>query len=128
MLYVEQGGMTMAFYGITDFSSISGSLGKSSASADLFSSVSSYKQARAVKSAITTLHSSQLSAKNSKEQASVTARLKTITDSIKGQSTGSTTSFTTSSGESTITALAKEAGEKMYQEATGTGTNIDTTV
>lgn len=118
----------MAYFGLINFSSIGGSFGNQS-SAGIYSAISNYKQARAIKTAVNTLHSSKLSAKNSKEQAAVDARLKKISDSIKGQSSGASSSgFTTASGESTVTALAKEAGEKMYQEATGTGKKIDTTV
>lgn len=119
----------MAFYGISDFSLISSNLSTSSSGTDgIYGLISDYSETRAIRSAITTLNSSALSAKDSTEATNISDRLTTITDSIQTQVDGLSTTMTTSSGSSTITDLAKEQGQKLYEEYTGNGKIINTTV
>ncbi len=121
----------MSYFGISDFSLISSGLGKrSDGNEGLYSAISGYSQTRAVRNAVTTLNGSALSAKNDKEAGKINDRLSTIMKSMSSQASSATSvaDMKTTGGSSRISELAKEAGQKMYEEATGTGKNINTTV
>ena len=113
----------MAYYGITDFSIIGSSLSGSSSETSLYSLLSDYSQSKALGSAVHTLKSSSLSAKNSTAAESINNRLTTISESISDQ-----VSDIKTQESYTVTSLAKEQASQMYASVTGSGTNVDTTV
>ncbi len=117
----------MSYFGISDFSLISSNLSSTSdGMSDIYSLVSDYSQAKAVKSSINILNSSILSSKDSDESSEAQARLSSIMDSITEQASGVSSTMTTESGSSLLSDLAQEAADKMYEETTGTGTTINT--
>ncbi len=120
----------MSYFGISNFSLISSNLKSSSdGNEGIYGLMSDYRQTRAVKSAVTALNSNALSAKNDKEAAKINNRLSTIMNSMSSQASElDTYAMKTNNGSSRISDLAKEAGEKMYSEATKNGTKVNTTV